>query len=106
MVLEASGFVFLFVYGAFGAWCRAPKKGRTCRAQVVIVSEEPRGSKYQTLRSLVPNTIEGVVFGTRNPECWILGPSGEGLLNRAGHVLFLFSAAAALSIRTSIIAST
>ena len=32
----------------------------------------PRGSKY-----LVPNTIKGIVFGTRVFKYWVLGPSGN-----------------------------
>ena len=36
----------------------------------------PEGPSTQYLRSLVPNTIKSMVFGTRNLKYWLLGPSG------------------------------
>ena len=36
----------------------------------------PKGPSTQYLRSLVPNTIKSMVFGTRNLKYWVLGPSG------------------------------
>ena len=34
-----------------------------------------KGPSTQCLRSLVPSTIKGPVFGTRVLKCWVLGPS-------------------------------
>ena len=36
----------------------------------------PLGASTQYLRTLVPNTIEGMAFETRDLKCWVLGPSG------------------------------
>ena len=36
----------------------------------------PEGPCTQHLRTLVPNTIKGMVFGTRDLKYWVLGPSG------------------------------
>ena len=38
----------------------------------------PEGPSTQYLRILVPNTIESMVFGTRDLKYWVLGPSGLG----------------------------
>ena len=46
-------------------------------------SLNPQGPSTQYLRSLVPNTIKSMVFGTRNLNYWVLGPSGDGLRNWA-----------------------
>ena len=35
----------------------------------------PEGPKTQYLRSLVPNTIQGMAFGTRDLKYWVLEPS-------------------------------
>ena len=43
-------------------------------------STPPEGSSTQYLRFLVPNTIKGVVFGTRNLKCCVLGPSRSCLV--------------------------
>ena len=40
----------------------------------------PEGPSTKYLRSLVPNTITSMVFGTRNLKDWVLGPSGKGSL--------------------------
>ena len=37
-----------------------------------------KGPSNQYSRSLVPDTTKGMVFGTRNLKCWVLGPSGIG----------------------------
>ena len=37
---------------------------------------DPEGPSTQYLRTLVPNTNKGMVFGTRNLKYWVLGPSG------------------------------
>ena len=39
----------------------------------------PESPSTQYLRSLVPNTIESMVFGTRTLENWVLGPLWEEL---------------------------
>ena len=36
----------------------------------------PGGSKYPILKDSGPNTIKGMVFGTRDLKYWGLGPSG------------------------------
>ena len=36
----------------------------------------PEGPSTQYLSSLVPNTIQSMVFGTRSLKYWLLGPSG------------------------------
>ena len=36
----------------------------------------PEGPSTQHLRSLVSNTIQSMIFGTRNLKYWVLGPSG------------------------------
>ena len=38
---------------------------------------EAEGPSTQYLRSLVPNTIKGMVFATRVLKYWVLGPSGS-----------------------------
>ena len=38
----------------------------------------PEGESTQDLRTLVPNTIKGTVFGTGGLNYWGLGPSGSG----------------------------
>ena len=38
----------------------------------------PRGSKYPMFKNLVPNTIKGMVFVTRDLKYWVLEPSGCG----------------------------
>ena len=41
---------------------------------------KPEGASTQDLRSLVPNTIEGMVLETRSLKYWVLGPStSQGL---------------------------
>ena len=37
----------------------------------------PEGPSTQYLKSLVPNTIESMAFGTRNLKYWLLGSSGS-----------------------------
>ena len=37
----------------------------------------PRGYRTQYLRSLIPKTIQGIVFGARVPKYWVLGGSGK-----------------------------
>ena len=39
----------------------------------------PKTPGTQYSRSLVPSTIEGMVFGTRNLKHWVLGPSESDL---------------------------
>ena len=34
------------------------------------------GPSTQYLRTLVPNTIKSMVFGTRDLKYWVFGPSG------------------------------
>ena len=42
----------------------------------------PRGSKYPIFKDSGPKTaIKGMVFGTRNLKCWVLGPSGLRIRN-------------------------
>ena len=41
----------------------------------------PKGPSTQYSRTLVPNTIQGIVFGTRVLKYWVRGPSGFGYLN-------------------------
>ena len=41
-------------------------------------SSSPEGPSTQCLRTPVPNTIKGVVFGTRVLKYWVLAPSGQG----------------------------
>ena len=50
--------------GSWGA-LKAPKYSCTI----------PEGPSSQYLRTLVPNTIKGMVFGTRVLKYWVLGPS-------------------------------
>ena len=47
----------------------------------------PEGSSTQYLRSLAPRTIKGIVFGTRVPQYWVLGPFGK--LSRARNMQVL-----------------
>ena len=42
----------------------------------------PLGPSTQYLRTLVPKTLMGMVFGTRVLKCWVLGPSGWGSLKQ------------------------
>ena len=42
----------------------------------------PEGPSTQYLWTLVPNTIKGMVFGTRDLKHWVLGPSGYGTSHR------------------------
>ena len=42
----------------------------------------PEGPITQALRTLVPNTIKGMVFGTGDLKHWVLGPSGNLCMNR------------------------
>ena len=37
----------------------------------------PEGPSTQYLRTLIPNTIKGIVFRTRVLKDWVLGASGE-----------------------------
>ena len=39
--------------------------------------QDPQGRSTQYLRTLVPKTIKGMDFGTKDPTCWVLGPLGE-----------------------------
>ena len=39
--------------------------------------QSPEGPSTQYVRSLVPDTIKGMVFGTRNRKYWVLGPCGK-----------------------------
>ena len=39
----------------------------------------PEGPSTQHIRTLVPKTVKGMVFGTRVLEYWVLGPSGSFL---------------------------
>ena len=36
----------------------------------------PEGPSTQSLSTLVPNTIKSMVFGIRDHEYWVFGPSG------------------------------
>ena len=36
----------------------------------------PESPSTQNLRTRVPKTIKGMVFGTRVLKCWVRGPSG------------------------------
>ena len=40
----------------------------------------PEGPSTQYLRTLVPNTIKGMVFGTRDLRYWVLRPSGNNIV--------------------------
>ena len=52
--------------------------GRMAAGISVVASLEPKGSKYPMFTdSLVPKTIEGMVFGSRVLKYWVLGPSGR-----------------------------
>ena len=42
----------------------------------LALSHYPEGPSTQYLRTLVPNTIQGMAFGTRILKYWVLGPSG------------------------------
>ena len=44
------------------------------------IRDNPEGPSTQYLRSLVPNTITGMVFGTRNLKYWRIGSSGLAVL--------------------------
>ena len=43
---------------------------------LVKVVECPEGPSTQYSRAPVPKTSKGMVFGTRDLKCWVLGPSG------------------------------
>ena len=45
----------------------------------VVTLAHIEGPSTQYLRTLVPNTIKSMVFGTRNLKYWVLGPS-EGCM--------------------------
>ena len=47
----------------------------------------PEGPSTQHLRTLVPNTIKGMVFGTRILKYCVLGPSGLSISQAAGSEL-------------------
>ena len=51
----------------------------------IHTSEDP---STQDLRFLVPNTIQGMVFGTRSLRYYVLGPSGY---HSTGHFFLLYS---------------
>ena len=53
--------------------------GRSCYREVSYTE----GPSTQYLRSLVPNTIKSMVFGTRKLKYWVLGPSGTWFGPRA-----------------------
>ena len=51
----------------------------------------PEGPSTQYLRTLAPQTIQGMVFGTRVLRYWVLGPSGLVLsLNSSRRLNWLF----------------
>ena len=41
-----------------------------------ILLHHPKGPSAQHLRTLVPNSLNCMVFGTRNLKYWVIGPSG------------------------------
>ena len=47
---------------------------------VLHLNEIPEGPSTRYLRILVPNTIKGMVFGTRDLKSWVLGASGQQTL--------------------------
>ena len=51
---------------------------------------EVHGPSTQHLRTLVPKTIKGIVFGSRNLEYWVIGPSGTSLNHYQYHVELCF----------------
>ena len=62
--------------GAVTAQGRSEAADFTSRYELSsILSTEGPSTQYS--RTLVPNTIKGMVFGTRNLKYLVLGPSGE-----------------------------
>ena len=49
--------------------------------------EYPEGPSTQYSRTLVPNTISSMVFGTRNLKSWVLGLSGVNVERHFGCLL-------------------
>ena len=63
--------------GALAEWA-LPKHGLS-----PFIDRYPEGACAQYFRTLVPNTIEGMVFETRNLKYLVLGPSGiEHMMDR------------------------
>ena len=44
--------------------------------QFFLSQTYPEGTSTQYLRPLIPNTIKGMVFGTKVLKYFVLGPSG------------------------------
>ena len=53
------------------------------------LGKDPEGPSTQYLMSLVLNTAKGMVSGTRNLKCWVLGPSGYSMVQMSDVVQLL-----------------
>ena len=51
--------------------------------ELLVAEYHPEGPSTQYFRTLVPKTIEGMIFGTRSLKYWVLGPSESVLYLRA-----------------------
>ena len=64
---------------------REPFRPRLLQQRPHRLVHYPEGPSTQYLRTLVPKAINGMVFGTRVLNYWVLGPSGLGAPGASVH---------------------